>query len=87
MATSVEASRVSEVRDRSAERADAFRRVAGHRANRALGYVESLLHTADRSRYAYTDEQVAEVVGKLQQAVDQLAAAYKNTTPSLRVEL
>lgn len=74
--------------ERELEKIERFRRVATLRANRALGYIESLLHTADRGRYSYNDEQVAEIIGKLRQATDQLAGAYAGqTSPSLRVEL
>lgn len=70
------------------ERGERFRRIAGHRANRALDYLEMLVRTADRSRYAYTDKQAREIVGKLRQALDQLEAAYSNKgTTRLRVEL
>jgi hypothetical protein len=73
---------------RELERIERFRRVASYRANRALGYIESLLRTADRGRYSYTDEQIAEVIGKLRQAIDQLAAAYAGQAEArLRVDL
>ena len=74
--------------DRELEQIERFRRVAGYRANRALDYLEMLLRTADRSRYMYSDKQVAEVVGKLRQAVDQLEAAYSaKGTKRLRIDL
>jgi hypothetical protein len=63
-----------------------FRRVAGSRANAALHQLERLTHTADRRRYTYTDEQAAEIVGKLRQALDRLEAAY-NGADQLRIEL
>jgi hypothetical protein len=73
---------------RELERIERFRKVATHRANRALGYIEALLRTADRGRYSYTDEQAGEVIGKLRQATDQLAAAYAGQQESrLRVDL
>ena len=69
------------------ERADRFRRVATQRANKALGYIEGLMRTSDRARYAYTDEQVAEILGKFRQAVDQLEASFSRRERSLRVDL
>ena len=70
------------------ERIERFRKVAGHRANRALDYMEALLRTSDRGRYSYTEEQVAEILGKLRQATDQLAAAYSGQQAArLRVDL
>jgi hypothetical protein len=73
---------------RELERIERFRKVATHRANKALDYIEMLLRTSDRSRYSYTDEQVTEVISKLTQATDQLAAAYSGQRKaSLRVEL
>jgi hypothetical protein len=84
----VKTGRSQEEVERELEKIERFRRVATHRANRALNYIESLLRTTDRTRYSYSDEQVAEVIGKLRQATDQLAAAYAGqTSPSLRVEL
>jgi branched-subunit amino acid aminotransferase/4-amino-4-deoxychorismate lyase len=68
------------------QRIDRFRRVAGGRANKALEHIERLITTADRSRYSYTDDQVAEVVSKLRQAVDQVEIAYSQKR-RLRVEL
>jgi hypothetical protein len=74
--------------ERELERIERFRKVASHRANRALDYIEGLLNTADRSRYSFTDEQAAEITSKLNQAVDQLAAAYAGQRKSrVRVEL
>lgn len=74
--------------ERELERVERFRRVAAHRANKALDYLESLMRTADRSRYHYSDKQAAEIVGKLRQAVDQLEAAYASKRDKrLRVEL
>jgi len=74
--------------ERELERVERFKRIASHRANRALDYMESLLRTADKSRYHYSDKQAAEVIGKLRQAVDQLEAAYAGARGSkLRVEL
>jgi hypothetical protein len=70
------------------QKIERFRRVASHRANRALGYIEALLRTADRGRYSYTDDQAAEVIGKLRQAVDQLAASYSGQSQTrLKVDL
>lgn len=69
-------------------RIERFRRVATYRANRSLAYLESLVRTADRSRYSYTEAQVAEILGKIRQATDQLAAAYaQQESPHLTVEL
>lgn len=68
------------------QRIEAFRRIAGRRANQALGTIERLINTADRGRYAYTDQQVDEIVGKLRQAIDQLEVAYAQKR-RLRVEL
>jgi len=68
------------------QRIERFRRIAGRRANQALGTIERLINTADRDRYAYTDQQVGEIVGKLRQAIDQLEAAYAQKR-RLRVEL
>lgn len=74
--------------ERELEKIERFRKVAGHRANRALDYMEMLLRTADRGRYTYTDEQVTEIIGKLTQATDQLAATYAGQRkPQIRVEL
>ena len=74
--------------ERELERIERFRKVATHRANRALDYMEMLLRTADRSRYSYSDEQAAEVIGKLTQAVDQIAAAYSGQRQTkIRVDL
>lgn len=74
--------------ERELERIERFRKIAGHRANKALDYMEMLLRTADTSRYAYTDEQVGEIIGKLRQATDQLAAAYSGQRQAkVRVEL
>lgn len=72
--------------ERELERIERFRRIAGGRANRALEYIERLIRTADRDRYSYTDKQVAEIVGKFRQAVDQLEAAYAQKR-RLRVDL
>jgi hypothetical protein len=73
--------------ERELERIERFRKVAAHRANRALDYVEMLLRTSDRSRYSYTEEQTTEIISKLHQAVDQLAAAYSGQRQSkLRVD-
>lgn len=72
--------------ERELERIDRFRRIASGRANRALENIERLIATADRSRYSYTDEQVAEIVSKLRQAVDQVEIAYSQKR-RLRVEL
>lgn len=72
--------------ERELERIDRFRRIASGRANRALEQIERLITTADRGRYSYTDEQVAEIVGKLRQAVDQVEIAYSQKR-RLRVEL
>ena len=74
--------------ERELERIERFRKVAPHRANRALDYVEALLRTSDRSRYSYTDDQASEVISKLHQAVDQLAAAYSGQRQTkIRVDL
>jgi predicted RecB family endonuclease len=74
--------------ERELERVERFRRVAGHRANKALDYIESLMRTADRSRYHYSDKQAGEVIAKLRQGVDQLEAAYASKRDKrLRVEL
>lgn len=74
--------------ERELERIERFRKIAGHRANRALDYMEMLLRTSDRSRYSYTDEQVGEIVAKLRQATDQIAAAYSGQrTARLRVDI
>lgn len=74
--------------ERELERIERFRRIAGHRANRALDYIEALLRTAERARYSHNDEQAQEIVGKLRQAVDQLEAAYAGGgSRKLRVEL
>lgn len=73
---------------RELERIERFRKVASHRANRALDYMEALLKTADRGRYSYTQEQAAQIVNLLTQAVDQIAAAYSGQRNArLRVEL
>jgi hypothetical protein len=73
---------------RELEKIERFRRVASRRANAALKQLEMLLRTSDRSYYSYNDEQVAEVMGKLRQAVDQLAGAYSGAAKSrLKVEL
>jgi hypothetical protein len=69
-------------------RAEAFKRVAGRRANMALASIERLVKTADRGHYAYTDAQVATIVGTLRKAIDQLEAAYANEGPRRpRIEL
>lgn len=74
--------------ERELARIERFRRIASYRANRALDYIEALQRTADHGRYSYTDEQAAEIIGKLQQATDQLAAAYAGQQRHrLRVEL
>lgn len=74
--------------ERELVKIERFRRVASFRANRSLSYIESLLRTSDRGRYSYTDEQVTEIIGKLRQATDQLAAAYAGQAqPQLKVEL
>lgn len=74
--------------DRERERTDRFRRVAGLRANNALTYMEKLLHTADTTRYSYSEAQAAEIVSKLRVAVDQVEAAYAGAVGErLRVEL
>jgi hypothetical protein len=74
--------------ERELERVERFRRVAGQRANRALDYIDSLMRTADRSRYHYSDKQAAEVIGKLRQGIDQLESAYAaKRDKRLRVEL
>lgn len=72
--------------EKELERIERFRRIASGRANRALESIERLIITADRSRYSYTDEQVAEIVSKMRQAVDQLEVAYSQKR-RLRVEL
>jgi hypothetical protein len=72
--------------ERELERIDRFRRIASNRANRALEQLERLITTADRGRYSYTDEQAAEIVSKLRQAVDQVEIAYSQKR-RLRVEL
>jgi hypothetical protein len=72
---------------RELERGERFRRIASHRANRSLGYIEALMRTADKSRYEYTDKQVGEILGKLRQATDQLEAAYSSKSKGLQVEL
>lgn len=78
----------SEQLEREMERAERFRRIASHRANKALGYIEALLRTADRSRYLYSEKQTTEVVTKLRQAIDQLEAAYSGGgAAKLRVDL
>jgi hypothetical protein len=58
------------------ERQARFKRVAARRANRILGDIEMLIRTANPHQYSYTEEQANEVIAKLQQGVDQLAAAY-----------
>lgn len=68
------------------ERIERFKRIAAPRANRVLSGIERLANTANRDSYTYTDKQVAEIVGKLRQAVDQLEAAYAQKR-QLRVEL
>jgi rRNA-processing protein FCF1 len=74
--------------ERELEKMERFRKVAGRRANRALDYMEMLLRTSDRGRYAYTDEQVTEILAKLNQATDQLAAAYAGQRAArIRVDL
>jgi hypothetical protein len=74
--------------ERELEKIERFRRVASRRANNALKNMEALIRTSNRSNYSYTDEQVAEVIGKLRQATDQLAAAYAGSAgASLKVEL
>lgn len=74
--------------ERELERIERFRRVASHRANKALDYIESLMRTADKSRYHYSDKQAGEVVTKLRQATDQLEAAYASKRDKrLRVDL
>lgn len=78
----------SDALERELERVARFKRIAAQRANRALDYIEMLLRTADTSRYAYTDKQSGEVIGKLRQAVDQLEAAYAGSRGAkLRVDL
>ena len=72
---------------REFEKGERFRRIAAHRANRALSYIEALMRTADKSRYEYNDKQVAEVLGKLRQATDQLEAAYSSKSKGLQVDL
>jgi hypothetical protein len=72
--------------ERELERIERFRRIASSRANRALETLEKLITTADRSRYSYNDEQAAEIVSKLRQAVDQVEIAYSQKR-RLRVEL
>jgi hypothetical protein len=73
---------------RELERIERFRKVASHRANKALTYIEALIRTSDRARYSYNDDQVAEILSKLNQAIDQLTAAYSGQRQaSLRVEL
>lgn len=72
--------------ERELERIERFRRIASGRANRVLEGLERLITTADRSRYSYTDDQVAEIVSKMRQAVDQLEVAYSQKR-RLRVEL
>jgi hypothetical protein len=62
--------------ERELERIERFKRVAAHRANKALDYIDSLTRTADRSRYHYSEKQVGEILTKLRQATDQLEAAY-----------
>jgi hypothetical protein len=74
--------------ERELERVERFRRVASYRANKALDYLESLMRTADRSRYHYSDKQTAEILAKLRQGIDQLEAAYASRRDKrLRVEL
>lgn len=83
-----EKTKKSDELERELERIERFKKVAGHRANRALDYLEMLLRTADRQRYVYSEKQVTEILGKLRQAVDQLEAAYAGSgRSSLRVEL
>lgn len=54
----------------------------------ALDYIEGLLNTSDRSRYSFNEEQAAEIVTKLHQAVDQLGAAYAGQRKTrVRVDL
>jgi hypothetical protein len=65
--------------ERELENVARFKRVAGQRANKALDYIDALIRTADKSRYAYTDKQVELIVGRLRQAIDQLEAAYRST--------
>jgi hypothetical protein len=74
--------------EREVQRIERFRKVATFRANRALDYIERLQNTSDRSRYSFTDEQAVEIIGKLNQAIDQLAAAYAGQRKNqIRVEL
>lgn len=83
-----QASRSQEEVERELEKIERFKKVAAHRANRSLDYMEALLKTADRSRYSYTQEQAAQIVNLLTQAVDQIAAAYSGQRNArLRVEL
>lgn len=72
--------------EKEMERIERFRKIAGHRANSALESIERLIRTADRSRYSYTDAQVLEITSKLEQAIDQVKAAYSQKR-QLRVEL
>lgn len=74
--------------ERDLEKMERFRRVASFRANKALAYMEALERTSERARYSYTPEQVAEIIGKLRQGIEQLSAAYAGQQePRLRVEL
>jgi hypothetical protein len=73
---------------RDYERAERFKRVAGRRANLALGSIEKLVKTADRGHYAYTEAQVATILSTLRKSIDQLEAAYANSGPKRpRIEL
>lgn len=82
------ATRTTKEVERELERLERFRKIAAYRSNKALDYMEALLRTSDRSRYSYTDEQAAEIIGKLRQAVDQIAASYSGQRSTrIRVEL
>ena len=61
---------------REYERVEAFKRVAGRRANAALRNIDLLIHTADRGRYSYTERQTTEILSTLRKAIDQLEAAF-----------
>lgn len=63
---------------RKVEKANAFKKLAVARTNKALDAIASLRGLAVRTNYEYTDEQAAAIVKALEGAVVELASRFTN---------
>ena len=62
--------------DVSESKEDRFKRLASQRVPQALKRISLIAKLANRSSYAYTDEQVQKIVASLREEVNRLEAAF-----------